>query len=217
MSRIDFASTLSDRERILTTVIQELSTAAILCPRGNGYDEASWKGRSGNDGMYVHFAHYRKPIAGDLVIGDTGSISQWKIGFYVEPLNDSLGGAVIREIGSQRLCNYSNEEFTPIVGLSKTDLLEGDRYQVYLKVLKAFGKGAEYMYRFGGVDIEDAKMTIWIREAFGGRSSSKDRGSKPFSVEMPWDKKTTVKAILAAMRAAGYGTRQFEREPKTTT
>ncbi len=200
----------TDRERILTTVIERLSSAAILCPRGSPYNEASWKDASFNC-THTHFALYRKSQKGDLVIGRTGSISSWKIGFYVEPLGDTLGGAVIRDIGSARLCNYSNEEFTPIVGLTKTQLLEGDAYKMYAKVLQAFRKGGEYSYRFGGVDFhEDATVTIWVREVFGGRLSNRDADSQPFAVKMPWTKKTSVKAILATMREQGYGTRKFE-------
>lgn len=203
---------LTDRERILMLVIRGLETAAILCRRGDTYDEESWKRGPDWDGPYVHFVGYRKAVKGDLVMGKTGmrhGPHPYSIGFYVEPLiggYGGYGGAVIREIGSPRLCNYSNEDFTPIVGLTKTELLEGTHYQVYLKVLRAFGKGGEYNYRFGGVDITDEELTIWVREAFGGIS----RPSKPFAVKLKWTKRTTVKAILAAMREQGYGTRQFD-------
>lgn len=198
---------LTDRERILSYVVYELTTSALLCHGGSVHDESSWN--SGILGKtYVHAAYYRDPRPGDLVIGKTGFLRgphEYSIGFYVEPLPVNMGGAVIREIGSNRLCDYANEEFVPIVGLSKYQLLEGERYQFYQKVLQAFVKGGEYLYRFGGVDIRDQDATIWVREAFGC-------SSEPFGIDLKWDKKTTIKTILAAMRAGGYGTRRFERK-----
>jgi hypothetical protein len=206
MRFVDPNAKLTDRERILTSLVTHLYSTMVLCPKGNPFDKTSYNDSSFN---YVHFAAYRKPVVGELVMGQTGSVSEWKIGYYVEPLNHTMGGAVIRDIVTGRLCNYSNETFIPIVGLSKTELLVGAEYQFYIKVIKAFRKGGEYRYRFGGVDINGDKATIWIRESFGGAF-----GSKPFSVEMEWSKKTNVKAILAAMRAGGYGTREFERDEK---
>lgn len=194
---------LTDRERILTRIIDALSTAQLLAPGGRRYEESAFTGHDGH--VYAHFAYWREPKAGELVLAKTGGISEWKIGFYVEKLSDAYGGAVIREIGGNLLCNYSNESFVPIVGLHKTDLLEGDQYLTYQKVLAAFRRGDEYCYRFGGVDFEGSEMLVWIREVFGGMG----RDSTPFSVRMKWDKRSTIKQILDAMRAGGYGTRSF--------
>jgi hypothetical protein len=198
---------MTDRERILSAVVSELATTQLLC-RG-GYSEQDFKGRGlgDTDAPYVHFAYYREPVAGDLVLAKTGHNSEWKIGWYVRRLDAALGGAVIREIGSERLCNYSNEGFVPIVGMYKSEILEGLQYKISRLVQMAFKKGDEYSYRFAGVEfVEGNKAIIWVREVWGGLS----KPSKPFSIELIYDKKTTIKKILEVLRAGGYGTRKFE-------
>lgn len=206
---------LTDRERILMHVIRQLDSADVMCRRGDSYDEASWKDTVGDsDRVYTHFARYRAraPLPGDLVIAMTSGPNEYSLGWWVEPLLDGLGGGLIREIGSTRTCRYSNEQFTPIVGLSPVQRLEGSRYQVYLKVQQAFRKGGEYTYRFGGIDFDGdnametkGTMHVTVREAFGGLNNP----SEPFKVTIPWTKRTSVKAILAALRAGGYGTKSF--------
>ncbi len=204
---------LTDRERILMHAIRQLETSGLLCTRGDRYQEASWKDTIGDsDRVYTHFCRYRKPQAGDLVLAITSGPNEYSLGWFVEPLGGGMGGALIREIGSTRTCQYSNEEFIPIVGLSPVQRLEGVRYLTLLKVQQAFRKGNEYSYRFGGIDFDGdnpmetkGTMHIWVREAFGGLNNP----SEPFKVTMPWIKQTSVKAILIALRAGGYGTKSF--------
>lgn len=198
---------LSDRERILTALVSSLSTTMLLRPNGRVHDADSFS--DGHGGHYVHFAYYRKPVKGDLVIGRTGRIDQWKVGFYEEFKDPSMGLHLIRDIDSGQLCDYGNEEFTPIVGLSDTALLVGDERRVYEKVLQAFGRGDEYMYRFGGFRVSGDRAVIRVRESHGGFGQE----SVPFEIEIEWTPKTTIKAILAAMRAGGYGTKSFRPEP----
>lgn len=198
---------LSDRERILTAIITQLKSTALLLRIPNPYSAESYA--DGVGGMYTHFAHYRKPVTGDLVIGSTGRIDQWKIAFYVELADPRNEVHIVRDINTGQLCNYGNESFTPIVGLSYTDMLVGDERAMYEKVLAAFARGDEYMYRFGGFKVDGARATITVRESHGGFG----RESVPFSIQMEWTPKTTVKAILEAMRAGGYGTKCFRPEP----
>lgn len=199
---------LSDRERILTALVDRLSTTMLLRPNGRVHDAASFSDGSG--GHYVHFAYYRKPVKGDLVIGKTGRIDQWKVGFYEEEKDRSVGLHVIRDINTGQLCDYGNEEFVPIVGLHFTELLVGDERRLYEKVLQAFRDGDEYMYRYGGIKIDDGRAVIWVREVFGG-AFGKD--SVPFEIAIDWTPQTTAEEILAAMRAGGYGTKSFRPEP----
>lgn len=202
---------LTDKERILMTVVDRLSRTQILC-HTNGFDKEFYRD-SITGQLYVHFAYYRSPVKGDLVLGKTGIMRgahRWLIGFYVEPLSGGVGGALIREIGSQATCRYSNEEFVAIEGLSKTELLEGEQFQFYHRVLAAFQRGDEYFYRFGGLDFEGGDAVVWVREVFNGGLSGKE-GSKPFSVRMTWNKRTSVKRILEMLKAGGYGTHKFER------
>jgi len=64
-------------------------------------------------------------------------------------------------------------------------------------VLQAFGRGDEYMYRFGGLKVNGQRAVITVRESHGGFGQP----SVPFDIEIEWTPKTTIKAILAAMRA----------------
>jgi len=196
---------MNDKERILMTILENLSFTQTLAL--HGYDEAKFrKDDTGND-EYVHFGGYNdRPVQkGDLVLCCTTNVHDWKIGWVHEVTSNDT--CVIREIGSNRLCNVSNERFTRIVGLNKSLLLEGDEYIFQQKVMRAFRKGDEYLYRFGGVEFpEDGVAEIWIREVFGGIG----KPSQPFSFAMKWNKRTSVKRILKTMRENGYGTRKFE-------
>ena len=190
---------LSDRERILMQIIDRLSGTFLLM-LGAVNERSAFESTS--LGTLTHFAYYAEPKTGDLVLAKTGHVSEWKIGWYVEK---RYGGAVIREIGSDRLCNYDNESFVPIYGLDPIMLLEGDKREFYVKVMRSFSKGNEYSYRFGGLRFDGPEAVITIREVFGGMGQQ----SQPFDVRIVWNKRMSVKAILAAMRAGGYGTKSF--------
>jgi len=197
---------LTDKERILIRIIEKLSSTQIMLYH-NGYSANAFEQKFSTwTDKYIHFAYYDKPKPGDLVLAKTGGMSKYKIGFYIKDIPD---GGLIREIGTNNQCNYTNEQFIPIRNLDEIDTLEGDRYQFYIKVLKAFKKGDLYIYRYGGIDFKDDNIaTIYIREAFGGLSTE---GSQPFSVKIKWDKKTTIKSILEIMRKGGYGTHKFKQ------
>lgn len=192
---------LNDRERLLTRVIEGLKSTMLMSSRLDVYNPQTFDAGGGH--MRTHVVFYREPVKGELVIGSTGRIDQWKIGFYEE--NRGEGNHVIRDICTGELCNYGNESFNAIVGLSHTDLLTGTKREFYQKVLEAFRRGDEYCYRFGGLSVRDQTATITVREVFGGMGSP----STPFDIELHWKPRTSVKAILAAMVAGGYGTREF--------
>lgn len=215
--RVKEVPELTDRERILIELVSNLASMQMGCVRG--WDSGPFKERSSIKGLeHVHFAFWDKPKPGDLVLAQTGGAGRWKVGWYVEPRMDSGGhiqGAVIRELGSDVLCNYDNESFVPIRGLSKLQTLEGDQRRMLHNVHRAFSMGDEYMYRFGGIDFDPENiMVIWVREAFGGILAGKEE-SIPFAVRMKFDKRTGPKAVLKAMRSGGYGTKKFERKPIT--
>jgi hypothetical protein len=206
---------MSDKERILTNLVRGLATAQVLgAVNAPPYGPERYR-RIGGDGFYVHLAHYRLPVVGDLVLCDTSATHPWSIGWYVGHEFDGSGSAVIREIGSGRLCNMRNESFVPVVGMRPLELLEGARYRFLQKVYGAFSRGGEWLYRFGGLDFpEDGIGRIWIREVVGG-SLGPNGESVPFSVDVVFTARTSIKAILSAMRGAGYGTRMFERREVT--
>jgi hypothetical protein len=196
---------LSDRERILMVIIDQLSTSQTLAHP----DRRTWSSESYRDGAgdryYAHFAPWKKPVAGDLVLARTGNVSRWKVGWYVEQ-QSGYECHVIREIGSDKLCNYGNESFVPIVGLEgDLRLLEGDRYRLLQKIYRAFAKGDEYMYRFGGLTFDGDEAVLRVRESHGGFGND----SVPFEIRFKWTKRMSVAAILQAMRDGGYGTKSF--------
>lgn len=195
---------MNDKERIIMLVLERLHSTQVLCR--NAEKESDYIDRDGS--VYVHFGCWDdRPVQkGDLVLAETGHVSDFKIGWVHQVVDSST--CIIREIGSNRLCNYGNEKFTRIVGLNPSLLLEGKEYIFEQKVIRAFRNGGEYMYRFGGVDFNGNSTTIWIREVFGGFNPRNP--SKPFSFSMKWNAKTSVKSILEAMRENGYGTRKFE-------
>ena len=192
---------MTDKERILTNIIMRLKHD--IAHIGGMNDEST-------HGDHVHFACYgaEKPKVGELVIAETVPWAHdYTIGFLTEIHS---GMCVIREIGTDRLCNYSNESFRAIRGLQTTETLEGKQYEFYKKVLTAFRKGDEYSYRFGGISFDGPVCKVVVREAFGGLG----HGSVPFTIEMPWTGRRSVKGVLQAMRDGGYGTRSFRPEPE---
>lgn len=123
---------------------------------------------------------------GDLVFANTSfQPNDFIVGFIDEIKSDYT---VIREIGSDRLCNYSNESFTRInkdkLGY---EILEGIQYKTYQKVLKAFSKYTRYGTRFKSISFNDNVCTVQSRAMF-----SNDVG---FEVEFNYGSKTTIKQI----------------------
>lgn len=183
--------TMGDKERILMTLLQRLV----------GLDGNEYAKKNGFPYAYPD----RDPPLGSMVICQSSGAHPWSVGWVVES-RPSEAHCVIREIGSARTCNVSNDSFYVIHNIDRLSLLEGDRHGFLSKVHKAFRRGDKYRYRFGGLDFDDDKATIWIREVFGGH---REHGSEPFPVVMPWNKRTSIKSILDAMQSAGYGTRDF--------
>ncbi len=197
---------MNDKERILMNILSNMYFTQIVRLKGDRecmFDDGNSE--------YVHFGGYDdRPIQrGDLVLCQTTGLHDWKIGFVHQVIDSQA--CIIREIGGNRTCNVSNERFVRIAGIPDDSLLEGDEYIFKQKVLQAFHRGDEYMYRFGGVDfLAEHIARIWIREAFGGVLGGKGKMSTPFSFEMKWNKRTSIKLILETMRENGYGTRDFE-------
>ena len=193
---------MTDKERILMMLLARL-TRPRLCGRCGGYEKEQG----------LPYVSSGEPKAGDLVICQGSwvrGVHDWVVG-YVDEVK-GYGHCMIREIGTDRLCDISNESFCTIHNIDGDHLLTGDQHLFQRKVLRAFARGDEYSYRYGGVEFNGRGVTIWVREVFGGRLHGSDTGSKPFHVAMRWRKNSSIKSILLAMRGAGYGTRDFERE-----
>jgi hypothetical protein len=195
---------LNDRERILSLVVRGLASTQLMMAGRVAYHKSNaYTDSSGY--TYVHFAYDQDPVAGDLVLAHSSrGTNPWLIGWYVGPLENVYGGAVIREIGTGVLCNYSNESFIPIRGMKYTDLLEGNEREFYLKVLRAI-KDGEGLHVFGGIKFEGSDVIVTIRQRWMSQESL------PYTITLPFHKKMSVKRILSLLREGGFGTREFEK------
>jgi len=200
---------MDDKNRILMEVIKELHTTLMLGVRYQDFDRTLLDRGVGRE--YVHFGRFEEIKSGDLVMGTTGHTSDFTIGWVDEVLGHSH--CMIREIGSDRLCNYSNESFVKIKGLKPEQLWEQEYKEFEKKLIKAFVRGGDWEHRYGGLEFgEDRKnrtATISIRKRWGNPDYH------PFSFTMKWNKRTSIKKILEEMRQAGYGTREFEKIEKS--
>lgn len=198
---------MTDRERILTLVIREMYRTSICSRTGPArYTKGTGPVRCDQDVVDgVHFAPGGQTVPGDLVVASSSlTQNRWSIGFYVK----RVGGInVIREIGSDKLCDYSNETFVPIRGLRNWDILDGDRREFYLKVLAASRKGGDPDYRFRDIKFSEEFNKVDIMRTFRLRFEEKHQVLR---AQMVWNKKTTIKAILEALVAAGYGKLKHE-------
>lgn len=189
---------MTDKERILMTLVRGLTTSHLL-----NFPMRSFARGHEPTGVWLDVC--AKPTPGDIVVGKTCGMHPYLVGWYVEDMPEHCGGGVVREFGSERVCNISNEGFYVLRGLSTADALEGVERQFRGKVFKAFKRGDEYQHRFGGVEFDKRSRiaTITIREVWNGRPNAESYA--PVSFTMPYRPRTTIKSILEAMMAAGYG------------
>lgn len=125
---------------------------------------------------------------GDLVVAFTTiNINPFCVGFVEEDMKDEEGYVLIREIGSNKLCKYYNESF---IRLNKDklgyEILEGNRYRIYIKVLKAFGYTG-YWIRFFSISFDKNICTVKAREAF--------KDDEIFSISFKYNSKTSIRSI----------------------
>lgn len=96
---------MKDKERILMTIINRIIPGL--------YFSNSIEDKEKICKTYMLEKNYLKH--GDLVFANTTIVpNDFMVGF-VEKVDEENDCVVIREIGSERLCNYSNEFFTVIV------------------------------------------------------------------------------------------------------
>lgn len=164
---------MTDKERILSAVISN------IIPRlAHGFNRKE-------DCIENYMLNPSKLNKGDLVFAiTTRHHNNFSVGFVHEVKEDCV---VIRKIGSNKLCNYYNEDFAKInkerLGY---EILEGLQYKTYRKVLKAF-KYTDCDTRFKGISFDGNKCTVQARTAF--------ENDLLFEVTFKFDKKTTVAKI----------------------
>ena len=175
---------MTDKERILMMLLQEVFRKAL-------YDRGEVNKWQNDQPPLLGFDRdVRRPLErGDLVVASTSfRPNDYLVGFVHEP-PDKNGMVVIREIGSDRLCNYGNESFMRLPKhLLGYELLEGVQYKVFRKVEKAFAASDHsYVVRFGGLEYEGNICKVKARKVFSDDIL--------FTFEFHYNSETSIKSI----------------------
>lgn len=204
---------MTDKERILTAIIQRMSMAVagsskliyfgsdIVAPD----DENRF--RIHRQPLFSESVNHLTP--GDLVIAETSPRpSEFSVGFVHQVIDSSR--ILIREIGSNRICDYGNETFSKIVNLGE-EIFEKDQYRLRVKVFKAFRRIDHFWHYYGGLSFgEKGKALLTVREKFGGMRQK----SIPYTIELTWHKRTPIKEVVRQMLEQGFGKREFDKKEK---
>ena len=169
---------MKDKERILMTIINRIIPGL--------YFSNSIEDKEKICKTYMLEKNYLKH--GDLVFANTTIVpNDFMVGF-VEKVDEENDCVVIREIGSERLCNYSNEFFT-VINKEKLgyEILEGVQYKKYKKVTKAFADYTPYYTRFKSLSFDGDICTVEARVAF--------EQDTIFEISFPYNNKTSIKEI----------------------
>lgn len=168
---------MTDKERILMTIITRIIPGLMYY--GYSYEKREEYVKS-------YMLDTTGLQCGDLVFANTTIYpNDFVVGFIHEIKPDCV---TIREIGSDRICNYYNEAFTKI---NKDKLgyeaLEGIQYEVYQKIITAFRKYATYNSRLKKVSFDGDICTVAGRKKFSDETM--------FEISFKYNKKTTIKSI----------------------
>lgn len=167
---------MTDKERVLLTIIKSFYVKHILSSL-ELFDKCKTS----------------EIRTGDLVLAMTSGVHDFTVG-YVTKI-DSESEMSIREIGSNKICNIGNEQFYKIpfdILINENNLLEGNQYLIYEKVLKAFHKYGGYNNRFHSIEFDDCMCKVKSREAFSNKVKNE--------VNFKYNSKTTVKSIGELIR-----------------
>lgn len=140
---------MTDKERILTLIA---TTTAYATTDYRLLSETSVKWE------HVHQDTILKK--GDIVCGLTNSNHKYGVAFFQE--KKGYSDFVVKEIGSDNICNYSNEMFLVLRNFPDMDKLCGIEYKTMLKVKKSLFDIDQY--RFYRVDFEPHKLIITLRK-----------------------------------------------------
>lgn len=177
---------MSDKERILICLVNRIFSKALYGPSST---RLKWLDMQ--TGMFSDL-NYLKP--GDLVTTMTTIFpNEWMVGFVHEVKPNFV---VIREIGSDRLCDYSNETFLRIdKEILGYEILEGIQYQTYKKVQKAFTEtNFYYTFRFKDISFQGDTCRVEGRRTFGNETV--------FSICFCYDSETTIESIVELLNKA---------------
>lgn len=173
---------VTDKERILMCIVTKI-IPGLMCSPFEKRDEYA-------KSFMMNPLNLQK---GDLVFANTTfEMNDFIVGFVDHVERDYV---VIREIGSNRLCNYGNEAFTRINAEKLGyEILEGVQYKTYKKVYKAFEAYTQYYTRFRSIAFDGNMCTVEARKAF--------KNEKMFKVTFAYNAKTTIKEIGKRLKEA---------------
>lgn len=216
-AKIDI-NVMTDRERILVNIAATLAHEVEYYQRLHVVQahERQWPDSARRIRAEWSALERPKYQKGDLVVCFTSTGRQqnpWLISFVeADGCKDGPHGLLLRAIGTDNLCDYSNESFIRITGIPARLLWEGDQYQFSLKLHRALSKLDNYMHVFRGLEFpEQGRAVVYIGERWGGLG----KPTKPYTVDIQFTKRTTVKAIIAALESGGFGAREFEPDDGT--
>jgi len=184
---------MTDKERILFYILRQLSFNRIKYNDGVA-------GLAITDVFFRHPEYGKNEIKiGDIVLCQSSGIHDWTVGYVHEIKTDSY--IVVKDLTSDRKCNIENDSFLVLEGVMNEHLLYGEQLKLKNKIIKAFRKEDEWLYRYGGIRFDNnlAYVTITERLAIKGR--------EPFEIEIYFTKNTTIKSIIEQLRAGGYGSK----------
>lgn len=177
---------MNDKERILYTLVQRIYMKALY---GDPGEVRKW--RDAQPGMLTGLNPLQK---GDLVIAATSlEASPFMVGYYEG--QSETGGALIREIGSDRLCDYANEWFYRIEkSILGPEILDGERYALYKKVENAAQDINGDTYYVTAFELDDYSCKISLRKCW--------RKNEIRNIRLPIEKTSSIEDIRAGLSAA---------------
>jgi hypothetical protein len=202
--------TMTDKERILMVIVSELASSL---------QQSKWRGGNVDPigGVtYTDVEYSCKPNPGDLVVcNSSGRFTPhpYIVG-WVQEVRDHAH-CLIRELGSNRLCDISNESFTRINGIRQVDLLEGHHYKFYRKVCVLVSRNDNWDYRLRQMTFKgDGTCKASFTPKFGG-TAARDQQVVPLWIELKYSKKLpSKKSIMDQLIEGGYGSHVYKYEPR---
>lgn len=175
---------MSDKERILSALVRRIYIDAMYG------DNSAKKWREIQPSLF-YTSNETPLLPGDLVIASTTvTPNEFSVGFVDEVIDNTT--TVIREIGTDRLCKYSNEQFlridTSIIGY---EILEGIQYELYKKAREAFSYTV--LHRFCNISFTENVCILSGRKMFETQPS--------ITVQFEYDINTSVEYIAELLVA----------------
>ena len=210
---------MNDRERILMNIACYLAKEVAVLHRLPAVQQYKKNEHAlsyvNTESRFLEEFQLRK---GDLVLCET-SAGRQENPFLISFVENEIyvrdeRGPLLRSPGTDELSYYGNESFMRITGIPERLLWSGERQKFNKKLQKALAKLDTYFHRFRGLEfVKDGEALVWFGEIFGGLG----KPSKPYSIRILYDKRTTIKGIIFELEAQGFGTREFEREDGSET